>query len=947
MAFLTGYWLQVVLAWSVVAFATATVVVAVQKAKLEQDLRDVQDKIGIYEDLNGGGQSRWKREDTIDYRLPTAVVPTHYEIYWHPDLETGNFTGQEKITVRVVEATNQIVLHTHLLDITSVFFYTSSLLVDNFVLDEERQFLIITTTTDLTVGSTFILGLIFNGQMKDKLVGLYSSTYQNEAGNQRTISTTKFEPTYARQAFPCFDEPALKATFAITVVHPTGSYHAVSNMQEASATNVGDYTETLFETSVSMSTYLVCIIVSDFASKSTTVQANGIGEDFTMEAFATSHQIDKVDFALEFAAAVTEYYIQYYQVAYPLPKLDMAAIPDFASNAMEHWGLVTYRETALLYDPTSSSTANKQSIAAVLAHEIAHQWFGNLVTMQWWNDIWLNEGFARFMQYKGVNAVHSDWGMLEQFQILALHPVLVYDAKLSSHPIVQPVNTPDEITATFDTISYEKGGSVIRMLEATVGEAKFEEAVTNYLTKYQFANTVTDDFLSEVAAVVTEFDVKRLMRTWTEQMGYPVLKCSKVDAGFQITQQRFLSNPTSYEEAPEDSEFNYKWSVPVTYSFDSWESDQVSSLIWDYESDLLGIAAESDVQWIKLNVDQTGYYRVNYDNSLWALLIQQLNTNQNRFGVADRAHLLSDAFALADANQLSYRIPLEMTGYLGMEREFVPWYVAANKLKALHRSLMFTEGYVAFLTYARSIINSVYNDVGWTVDANNHLRNRLRVSILSAACALGLPDCLEQAAERFNSFLANPSVNRPSPDLRETVYYYGMQQSSSQSNWEQLFGLFVEETDASEKLKLMNGLAGVQDAQLLFNLLKQAENEAIVRSQDYFTCVQYIASNPVGEPVVWEYYREQWPQLSARFGLNNRNFGRLIAQITANFASAIKLEEVQAFYAKYPESGAGANSRLEAVETIKYNSEWVARNLDDIIGWLSGTASPLTKKNQL
>lgn len=175
---------------------------------------------------------------------------------------------------------------------------------------------------------------------------------------------------------------------------------------------MGDYTEAIFESTVSMSTYLVCVIVSDFASQATTVKANGIGEDFSMEAYATSHQIEKVEFALEFGAAVTEYYIQYYQVAYPLTKLDMAAIPDFNSNAMEHWGLVTYRETALLYDESYSSTWNKQSIAGVLAHEIAHQWFGNLVTMQWWNDIWLNEGFARYMQYKGVDAVHSDWGMV-------------------------------------------------------------------------------------------------------------------------------------------------------------------------------------------------------------------------------------------------------------------------------------------------------------------------------------------------------------------------------------------------------------------------------------------------------------------------------------------------------------------------------------------------------
>ncbi|XP_033165698.1 glutamyl aminopeptidase [Drosophila mauritiana] len=941
--FLSGYWLQVVLSWAVVAFATATVVVAVQKAQLERDLRDVQDKIDVFEEWNGEGRTRIKREDTTDYRLPTNLVPTHYELYWHPDLETGNFTGQQRISIKVVEATNQIILHSYLLDITSVYVLNRE--VEKFELEEERQFLIITLTEELPVDASITLGIIFGGQMKDKLVGLYSSTYLNEAGATRTISTTKFEPTYARQAFPCFDEPAMKATFAITVVHPSGSYHAVSNMQQTESNYLGDYTEAIFETSVSMSTYLVCIIVSDFASQTTTVKANGIGEDFSMQAYATSHQINKVEFALEFGQAVTEYYIQYYKVPYPLTKLDMAAIPDFASGAMEHWGLVTYRETALLYDPSYSSTANKQSIAGTLAHEIAHQWFGNLVTMKWWNDLWLNEGFARYMQYKGVNAVHPDWGMLEQFQIVALQPVLVYDAKLSSHPIVQKVESPDEITAIFDTISYEKGGSVIRMLETLVGAEKFEEAVTNYLVKHQFNNTVTDDFLTEVEAVVTDLDIKKLMLTWTEQMGYPVLNVSKVaDGSFKVTQQRFLSNPASYEEAPSDSTYGYKWSVPITWFADDGSEN---SFIYDYDVDSVGIAVPSEVQWIKLNVNQTGYYRVNYEEDLWALLIQQLTTNPARFEIADRGHLLNDAFALADASQLSYKIPLDMTAYLAQERDFVPWYVASNKLRSLHRSLMFSEGYVSYLTYARSLIAGVYEEVGWTVDADNHLKNRLRVSILTAACALGVPDCLQQASERFNTFLQTPT-SRPSPDLREIVYYYGMQQSTSQSSWDQLFQLFVAETDASEKLKLMYGLSGVRNSQYLFDFLVQASrDESIVRSQDYFTCVQYIAANPVGEPVVWEFYREQWPQLTTRFGLNNRNFGRLIAQITANFASSVKLEEVQHFFSKYPESGAGANSRLEAVETIKYNIEWLSRNEADISSWLSGTASPLTKKNQL
>ncbi|KAH8399402.1 hypothetical protein KR215_009736, partial [Drosophila sulfurigaster] len=874
------------------------------------------------------------------YRLPSAVVPTHYTLYLHPELDTGNFTGQELISIKVVEATKQIILHSNKLTITSVYVQCVFTCpeVDKYELDPVREFLIIDLVEELTVDATITLGIVFEGESQNKLVGLYSSSYQTPAGQQRKIATTKFEPTYARQAFPCFDEPEMKATFNISVVHPSeGSYDAVSNMNKIETQNLGENTMATFGMSVPMSTYLACIIVSDFEKKTSTVRANGIGEDFEMGAYATPHQLSKVDFALDFGVAVTEYYIQYFKVPYPLPKLDMAAIPDFASGAMEHWGLVTYRETALLYDDDYSSTANKQSIAGTLAHEITHQWFGNLVTMKWWNDLWLNEGFARFMQYKGVNAVYPDWGMLEQFQILSMHSVLIFDAKLSSHPIVQKVESPDEITAIFDTISYDKAGSILRMLENLVGSEKFEEAVTNYLIKFEYGNTVTDDFLTEVAAVFSDLDVKQLMRTWTEQMGYPVLNVSRSDAGFTITQQRFLSNKESYNEEAEASEFNYKWSVPVTYILDTFASGEVEDLIFQYDEDSVPITASSDVKWIKLNVHQNGYYRVNYDSILWEVINNQLIEDPSRFDIADRAHLLNDAFALADASQLAYSVPLEMTSYLAQETDFVPWYVAASKLQSLKSSLQYTDSYSSYLTYARSILANVYSEVGWTVDADNHLKNRLRVSVLTAACSLGLPDCLSQAAQRFTTFVQNPTAaNRPSPDLREVVYYYGMQQSSSESNWEKLLEIFKAETDASEKLKLMYGLSGVQDAQLLYRFLELATDESIVRSQDYFTCVQYIAGNPVGAPIVWEYYREQWPQLVERFGLNDRTLGRLIASITANFASEVKLEEVQYFFSKYPESGAGASSRLQAIETIKYNINWLQENSDEITTWLSG-----------
>ncbi|KAH8358636.1 hypothetical protein KR093_001495, partial [Drosophila rubida] len=877
-----------------------------------------------------------KKKKQIDYRLPKALVPTHYQLYFHPEVDTGNFTGEELIWIDVVKATKQIILHSNKLVINSV--YVLGKKVKNYKLDTVREFLIIDLTEELLPQTSIRLGVRFEGLTKNKLVGLYSSSYQTPAGQDRKIDSTHFQPTYARQAFPCFDEPAMKATFNISVLHPNkASYNAISNMNIIKSENFGKNTLTSFGNSDPMSTYLVCIIVSDFGSLGGIVKANGKGKDFTMKVYAPTYQLSKVQFALDFGTAVTQHFIQYFKIAYPLPKLDMAAIPDFAPGAMENWGLVTYRETTLLYDSKYTSTLNKQKIAEVLSHEISHQWFGNLVTMKWWDNLWLNEGFASFMQYKGVHAVHPGWGMLDQFGILAMHKVLIFDAKLSSHPIVEKVESPDQIAALFDVISYEKAGSILRMLENLVGSKKFEEAVTNYLTKFKYNNTVTDDFLTEVAALVSDYDVKQLMRTWTEQMGYPVLNVSRSSAGFTITQQRFLSNKDSYSEVAEPSEFNYKWSVPITYILDTSASGEVKDLIYQYDQDTVGIAASSDVKWIKLNVHQLGYYRVNYDSSLWDEIIKQLKDKPTAFDIADRAHLLNDAFALADASQLSYTVPLEMTAYLAEEKDFVPWYVAVTKLQSLKYTLMYTDSYAYYLSYAQSLLTKIYRDVGWTVDADNHLKNRLRVSVLNAACDLGLPDCLNQAAQRFSTWLQNPTAaNRPAPDLREVIYYYGMQQTSSESNWEKLLEIFKAETDPGEKETLMHSLTAVKIPNVLYRFLTMASNESIIRRQDYFECIQDIAANPVGESLVWNYFREQWPKLVERFELNDSALGTVIVYITAWFASQDKLNEVREFYRKYPESGAGASPRIEAIETIKYNIKWLKENRVSIANWLSG-----------
>lgn len=406
---ITAKLISICLGLALTAFTVSTIVLAVQKANLQKDLDEARDKI---DQLEGGSTSSTtsttsttttsstsspttsssgttaepaptEAPEKIDYRLPSALIPTNYDLYLNPNVETGVFTGSEIINITVLEATDKIVLHSLYLTIDKVQVYQADgstwFEVESFTFDSVREFLIINLKEQLKVDTFVLLNLEFSGTMANKIVGLYSSSYVKADETRKWIATSKFEPTYARQAFPCFDEPALKATFEITLVHPTtGNYHALSNMNPEVETNQGTYTEVRFAKSVPMSTYLACFIVSDFEAKTVAIDTKGIGESFDMGVYATPEQLDKVDFALEVGKGVIEYYIDYFQIEYPLPKLDMAAIPDFVSGAMEHWGLVTYRETSLLYEEATSSTVNKQRIASVIAHEFAHMWFGNL-----------------------------------------------------------------------------------------------------------------------------------------------------------------------------------------------------------------------------------------------------------------------------------------------------------------------------------------------------------------------------------------------------------------------------------------------------------------------------------------------------------------------------------------------------------------------------------------
>ncbi|XP_017104426.2 glutamyl aminopeptidase isoform X2 [Drosophila bipectinata] len=882
--------------------------------------------------------------DAIEWRLPTELRPIKYKLYYQPDLQTGACEGTVSIQFQLNNVTNLIVLHAKDLNVHSISILNMMarmrIAIEEWYLDETRELLMIKLREVLSLNKAYTLSASFDCDLSS-LTGSYLSSYTGSEGTVKSIVSTKFEPTYARSAFPCFDEPALKAQFTITVARPTGDeYHVLSNMPVDSEYVNGDLTEVTFQETVPMSTYLAAFVVSDFAYKTTTVE----GTSIELRVYAPPAQIEKAQYALEAGASVTAYYIDYFNISYPLPKLDLVAIPDFVSGAMENWGLVTFRETALLYDEASSSSVNKQRVAVVVAHELAHQWFGNLVTMNWWSDLWLNEGFASFVEYKGVTQMHPEWDMDNQFVIEELHPVMTIDSTLASHAIVKAIESPAEITEYFDTITYSKGAALVRMLENLVTEEKLKNATSRYLRRHIYSTATTEDYLTAIEEEEgLDFDVKLIMQTWTEQMGLPVVEVEKTGFTYKLTQKRFLANEDDYAAEAEASSFNYRWSIPITYQ--SSLNSEVQSTIFNYNDNEVTVTLPGEVNWIKFNKDQVGYYIVNYPVDTWASLLNALKTTQDSFSTADRANLLHDANVLAAAGQLPYSTALDLSTYLENEQNYVPWSVGTSSLASLRNRLYYTDLYSNFTTYARKLLTPIVEKVTFTV-GTDHLENRLRIKVLSSACSLGHESSLQQATTLFNQWLASPET-RPSPDVRDVVYYYGMQQVNTEAVWDQLWKLYLEETDAQEKLKLMSALCATQVPWLLRRYINWAWDESNVRRQDYFTLLGYISQNPVGQSLVWDYVRENWEQLVERFGINERTLGRLIPTITARFSTQTKLEEMEQFFAKYPEAGAGTAARQQALETVKANIKWLTLNKESVGTWLANYVDQSAVTNRI
>ncbi|XP_043827241.1 glutamyl aminopeptidase [Dromiciops gliroides] len=860
------------------------------------------------------------------FRLPTYINPVHYDLEVKPVMEEDTYTGTVTIHINVTEPTKHLWMHireTWITEPAPVLKKSSGEQVPVKRCFEYKQleYVVIEAEEELPPNdgeSTYLLTMNFKGWLNGSLVGFYRTTY-TENGVLKSIAATDHEPTDARKSFPCFDEPNKKATYRISIIHPQ-EYSALSNMPVEREELVDDkWKRTIFMKSVPMSSYLVCFAVHQFTSVERT-SASGI----PLKIYVQPLQKQTADYAANITKIAFDYFEEYFAMNYSLPKLDKIAIPDFGTGAMENWGLITYRETNLLYDPQESSSSNKQRVATVVAHELVHQWFGNTVTMDWWDDLWLNEGFASFFEFLGVAYAEKDWQMSDQILLEDVFPVQEEDSLMSSHPIVVNVTTPAEITSVFDGISYSKGASILRMLEDWITSENFKLGCQIYLKKYKFRNAKTDDFWAALEEASNK-PVKEVMDTWTRQMGYPLLTLKD---NRLVEQSRFLLDPKADASQP-TSFLGYKWNIPVHWSQGNSNSVTFYNMS-EKEGIILNPNSPSGNDFLKINPDHIGFYRVNYEEETWETIAERLLSNHLVFSSGDRASFFDDAFSLSRANLLNYSVSLNLTLYLKNERDYLPWQSIISALSYMTSMLEDdAELYPLLKEYLRSRVKPLADSLSWK-DEGEHLEKLLRASVLGLACKMGDTDALNNASKLFKEW--QNGTSQP-VNLRLLVYRYGMQYSGDEAAWTYTLSQYEQTTLAQEKEKLLYGLASVNNITLLSRYLELLKDTNVIKSQDVFTVIRYISYNSYGKSMAWDWIRFNWEYLVNRFTLNDRYLGRIVT-IAEPFNTELQLWQMEYFFNQYPEAGAGATPRQKVLESVRNNIEWLKVHREDIREWL-------------
>ena len=727
-------------------------------------------------------------------KLPKEVVPTEYAIRIVPNLENFTFAGSETVKVNARSGVRELVLNTLALKIEAASVDGKELPLSAIKTDNEKELSTLTLASALATGN-HTLTLRFTGKINQQGQGLFYMRYQEQgSGARKMMLGTQFEATDARRFFPCWDEPAFRARFQLTVVVPE-NWLAVSNMPVESEKQVKGGKEVRFASTPPMSSYLNVFVAGELDLIESQVGPTQI------RVIATKGKAEQGRYALEASAEILKYYNDYFGVPYPLPKLDQIAIPGGFGGAMENWGGITYYEAVLLFDPKNSSAETKQDIYEVIAHEMAHMWFGDLVTMAWWDNLWLNEGFASWMGSKCTAHFNPDWEVWLARELprdptrrtgIAKEAAMEGDARSTTHPIQQRIATEEEANSAFDDITYKKGQSFLRMLESFLGENVFRDGVRHYIAAHKYSNTTTADLWNALSDASNK-SVGEIAAAWTEQPGFPVVNVQRdVENKVGFTQERFTVN---FKDAP-----SLLWQIPLTYSVVGEKS--ATLLMTDKTATLENIPAD---RALKLNVKGAGNYRVEYDDPSWQLLLRALP----KLGVEDRVNLMSDAWALVQAGRAPVSLYFGLIEKLPASTDLAEGEQIIDVFEFINRLLIDSASRQVFQQYAQSFLRPRFAVLGWEPKPDESPNaGRLRASLIRTLGDLNDPEIIAGCRQRFEKYVANPASIPP--DLRGPVLAI-VGRYGDETTWNTLRGLGLKTTSSEDKQNYYNALACVTD----------------------------------------------------------------------------------------------------------------------------------------
>ena len=803
-----------------------------------------------------------------------GVIPINYELMFEPLFHNFKFNGEEIITLNLSKPTNSIKLDAAELSIKeSHIIQGGKIISSESSLNEKDEKLTIKLAKKIK--GKVKLSIKFTGTLNDRLLGFYKSQYKDNKGKTKYLATTQFEAADARRAFPCWDEPAVKATFDVSLLVDK-HLDAISNMPVISKKKTGTKILHKFGRTPIMSTYLLYLGVGEFE------YLHGKLRNIKIRIVTTKGNKNKGKLSLDFTKKFLGEYEKYFGIKYPLPKLDMIAIPDFAAGAMENWGAITFREAILLYDAKTSSTRTKQYIAEVISHELAHQWFGNLVTMKWWNDLWLNESFATFMATKIVNKFYPEWDLWDQFLGDAMLEAMSLDALKNSHPINVDVKHPAQIREIFDAISYDKGGNVLRMLENYVGIENFRKGLKYYLTQHKYSNAEGQDLWKSIGKVAHK-PVDAMMKTWIDQVGYPVVDVKRNNSKVSLTQRRFLSDGSISSKN--------RWSIPIHIE----EGNHESSILMKSQKSVVSLK-NIDSNFI-VNSGRYGFYRVQYDDNSLANL--SLLIDEKILNHVDRWSLQNDLFSQCVSGTKQIQEYLDFTTSYHDEDNYITLQNLAQNLYHLYKLTRKEKFSDEIRTYTAQFLGTIFDRLGWDSQKNEkHTDALLRSFVITALGKLGDKEILNEARKRFNKFLKNK--NSLAADLQEPVFVLVAWQGNEKT-YNKLLSLYKKSTLQEEKVRFLMAMCNFKQKNLLLKTLALSLTPE-VRSQNIRVPIMGVSANIYGSDILWPWLKNNWKKLVRRFGVGNPLANRIVASI-GGVIDDKQEKDVRKFFKKMPLPG--------------------------------------------